>query len=144
MMDNDLPLLNGDYSDPARSLLMGLRNALLRLHKTLLDNEKFEYEQVHAPIGSPGAYFQLVLNDPWFAWLRPMSGLVVQIDEALDSKEPASDEEVLQLIEAVRTLIKPSETAADFQKHYYEALQRDTNSILAHAEVSKLLATKVA
>jgi hypothetical protein len=140
VMDNGLPLLHGNYSDPARALLRDLRNALLRLHKTLLDNEKYEYEQVHAPIGSPGAYFQLVLNDPWFAWLRPMSGLVVRIDEALDAKEPITDVEVRTLIEEVRTLIKPSESAAEFQKHYYEALQRDTNSILAHAEVSKLLA----
>jgi hypothetical protein len=143
MMDNGLPSLNGRQPDPARTLLMELRNALLKLHKTLLDNEKYEYEQVHAPIGSPGAYFQLVVNDPWFAWLRPMSGLVVRIDEALDAKEPATDEEVRKLIEDVRILIKPSETAADFQKHYYEALQRDTNSILAHAEVSKLLSRPV-
>src|SRR5689334_16356224 len=105
VMDNGLPLLHGNYSDPARALLRDLRNALLRLHKTLLDNEKYEYEQVHAPIGSPGAYFQLVLNDPWFAWLRPMSGLVVRIDEALDAKEPITDVEVRTLIEEVRTLI---------------------------------------
>lgn len=143
-MDNGLPLLNGRYPDPARNLLVELRNALLRLHKTLLDSERYEYEQVHAPIGPPTAYLELVLNDPWFAWLRPMSGLVVRIDEALDAKEPATDGQVLRLIEDVRTLIKPSESAAEFQRHYYEALQRDTNSILAHAEVSKLLATKVA
>jgi hypothetical protein len=143
MMDDGLPLLHSNSHDPARTLLIELRNALLRLHKTLLDNERYEYEQVHAPIGPPAAYLELVLNDPWFAWLRPMSGLVVRIDEALDAKEPATDAEVRKLIEDVRTLVKPSEGAAEFQRHYYEALQRDTNSILAHAEVSKLLATKV-
>jgi hypothetical protein len=141
-MDNGLPFLHGHSPDPARQLLMDLRDALLRLHKTLLDSERYEYDQVHAPIASPGAYFQLVLNDPWFAWLRPMSSLVVRIDEALDAKEPATDADIRRLIDEVRTLIKPSEHAAEFQKHYYEALQRDTNSILAHAEISKLLASE--
>ena len=47
-MDDGLPLLHSNSHDPARSLLIELRNALLRLHKTLLDNERYEYEQVHA------------------------------------------------------------------------------------------------
>ena len=32
------------------------------------------------------AFLQLLLNDPWFAWIRPMSGLAAQIDEALFAK----------------------------------------------------------
>jgi len=130
-------------SEAVRRGLKDLRHGLLRLHKTLLDSEQVTYERINGRVESSGQLLQLVMTDPWFAWLRPMSGLVVRIDEALDSKEPATDEEVRTLIEDVRVLIKPSETAADFQKHYYEALQRDTNSILAHAEVSKLLSTKV-
>ena len=33
---------------------------------------------------------QLVINDPWFAWLHSVSELVVRIDETVDNGSPAS------------------------------------------------------
>jgi hypothetical protein len=41
--------------------------ALLRLHKALLDDERVSYERVHGRIPSNGAFLQLVLEDAWFA-----------------------------------------------------------------------------
>ena len=36
-------------------------------------------------------------------------------------------------------LLKPSEEGAGFGKHYYDALQRDPDVVLAHAAVKKLI-----
>src|SRR5688572_30229445 len=65
-----------------------LRRALLALHKALLDHERIRYEQLRGRFESSGELLQLVLNDPWFAWLRPLSGLIVQIDEFVAEDEP--------------------------------------------------------
>ena len=53
-----------------RARLKGTRDGLLRLHKTLLDSERAAYERDVARITSTGQFLQLVLNDPWFQWLR--------------------------------------------------------------------------
>ena len=34
---------------------------------------------------------QLVINDPWFAWLHPLSELVVRIDETIEPDSPATE-----------------------------------------------------
>ena len=51
-----------------------LSKALLRLHKSLLDGERAAYERIHGPIPSNGAFLQLVLGDPAFAWLPASAG----------------------------------------------------------------------
>jgi hypothetical protein len=127
------------YSDLARARMVDLRHGLLRLHKALLDSERLTYERVHGRIASAGAFFQLVISDTWFEWLHRVSELVVQIDEMLDSEEPATAIDATKVIERARMLLKPSEEGAGFGKRYYEALQRDPDVVLAHAAVKKLL-----
>ena len=67
-----------------------MRRGLLRVHKALLDDARIRYEREQGRIEGSGALLQLVLNDPWFAWLHPLSGLVVQIDELLAADEPTA------------------------------------------------------
>jgi hypothetical protein len=50
------------------------------------------------PIHSPHHFFQLLTNDPWFAWLRPVSQLIVAIDEDLDGTESLTNDSVAALI----------------------------------------------
>ena len=126
-------------SDLARKRLTDLRHGLLRLHKALLDSERVTYERVHGRIASPGAFFQLVVGDAWFEWLHRVSEMVVQIDEMLDADEPPTAIDATRVIEQVRMLLKPSEEGSGFGKRYYDALQRDPDVVLAHAEVKRLL-----
>ena len=60
-----------------RAHLGNLSRSLLRLHKALLDSERVSYERVHGRIETNGAFFQLVLGDAWFAWLRPLTTITV-------------------------------------------------------------------
>src|SRR6266702_2994986 len=66
-----------------RASLKSLRDQLLRLHKILLDSERAAYERDVARITSTGQYLNLVLEDPWFQWLRELSAFIVLIDETL-------------------------------------------------------------
>jgi hypothetical protein len=122
-----------------RRRLQPLRNALLGLHKALVDSERVSYEQTIGLIPTPNHFLQLLTSDPWFAWLHPLSQLIVAMDEALDEKEPLTMANVDALVNQTRSLLVASETGDGFAKHYFDALQREPDVVLAHAEVAKLL-----
>jgi hypothetical protein len=127
--------------DGIRTRLTELRNELLGLHKTLLDSETAVYDRDIARIKSRGQLLELVLHDPWFAWLHELSELVVLIDEALDSKEsPVTGADADRFLAKARELVAPAEGRGEFRRHYLEALQRDPNVVMAHAQAMKVLA----
>lgn len=131
----DLPPM----SDETRRRLRELRVALLQLHKVLLDDTRATYELDRAPVGSNANLLQLVINDPWFAWLHSVSELVVRIDETLEPGLPATGADATALLEQVERLLTASETGAGFQRRYFEALQRQPAVVLAHAAVRRVL-----
>lgn len=120
-----------------------LRAALLELHKTLVDSERISYEQTIGTIPSPNHFLQLLISDPWFAWMHPISELVVKMDEALDLKrKPLADADAEALMKQTRQLLVASEEGEGFPKHYFDALQRDPSVVMAHAAVAKFFAIK--
>ena len=128
----------GDGRDtPARQKLVALRQALLRLHKTLLDMERRDYEKVHG-IVTTGELFRLVVDDPQFAWLHNISEFVVRIDEALSGDEGVTEEDARVPISLARKLFAPTETGDGFQKQYFDAIQRDPAVVMEHAELVRL------
>jgi hypothetical protein len=122
----------------ARQRLTELRHALLKLHKTLVDSERVGYEKTIGKIQSPNHFLQLLTGDPWFAWLHPLSQLIVAMDEALDAEAPLTLTRVDALMRQSNLLLVTSESAEGFSGHYHAALQRDPDVVLAHAEVVKL------
>jgi hypothetical protein len=125
-------------TDTLRKRLEKVRVALLALHKALVDSERIGYEQTMGPIKSPNHFLELLMKDPWFVWLQPLSKLIVSMDTVLDAKEPPDDAVVEALLKEAWILVSPSEIGEGFSHHYFDALQRDPNVILAHAEVTKL------
>ena len=119
--------------------LSALRGALLALHKALLDSERATYEQTIGPIKSRNDFLQLLIRDPWFAWLHPLSQLIVALDEAMDEKEPLTAAVADALVNQARGLLVASEQGEGFSTHYFEALQRDPDVVLAHAEAKRHL-----
>jgi hypothetical protein len=127
-------------SDGARERLVEVRQTLLVLHKALLDSERTSYEIVHGPIASPAAFLQLLINDSWFAWLRPITTLVVQIDETLAAKKPpATSQDFERLVNDTRALLSPSREANGFWQRYAGVMQRDPGVAIVHEEIEKKL-----
>ena len=91
-----------------RQPLIELHGALVKLHKALLDSERQVYEKDVGRIQSPNHFFQLLTSDPFFSWLRPISQLIVAIDETLDAKEltHADVDAVMNPLTAMRRCIK--------------------------------------
>jgi hypothetical protein len=125
-----------------RQRLQDLRNALLNLHKALVDSERVSYEKIVGTIPSPSHFLQLLTNDPWFAWLQPLSQLIVAMDETLEAKEPKTDADADALIKQASLLLVATEEGEGFSRHYFEALQRDPDVVLTHAVAAKLFGSR--
>jgi hypothetical protein len=121
-----------------RVRLKSLRDALLRLHKILLDSERAAYEHDVERITTVGQFFNLVTSDPWFAWLRDISQFIVFIDEQLDLDPPADTADAGRLIARARELLLPAENGQGFGRKYYEAMQRDPGVVVAHGDMMKV------
>jgi hypothetical protein len=120
-----------------RRPLMEFRHALVDLHKTLIDSERAVYEADIGPVKSPHHFFQLLTHDPWFTWLRPVSQLIVGIDEVLDAREPLTNDSIDAVIKDSVFLLVPAKIEGEFGARYLAALQRDPGVVLAHANVAK-------
>jgi hypothetical protein len=126
-----------------RQRLSDLREAMLPLHKALLEFERVGYEATFGKIQSPYQFLKLVTDDPWFTWLAPMTQLITAMDEMLDAKNgPLTVAGVDAVAERVKALLVATETGEGFSRHYDEALQRNPDVVLLHAVVARLIRAK--
>ena len=132
----------GDSRDtPGRQKLVALREALLRLHKSLLEMERREYEKLHGKV-TAGELFRLVVDDAQFAWLHNISEFVVRIDENLESDKGVSEEDSSGSMLLARKMFTQTESGDSFQKRYYDAIQKDPTVVMEHAELARLFGSE--
>jgi hypothetical protein len=121
----------------AREKLISLRLALLRLHKTLLEMERRDYEREHGHVNA-GELFRLVVDHAQFAWLHNISEFVVRIDETLAAKEPLTSEYTSVAFSLARKMFVPADSGDGFQRKYFAAIQQDPAVVIEHAELARL------
>jgi hypothetical protein len=124
---------------PSRELLGKLRDMLLEQHKLLLDRERVAYDKIHQSVSSPGALLNLVINDPHFTWLKQISTLIVEIDEALSRNSKAGQEVADRLTAQAREMMRPRAEGSDFQVRYYNALQESPDIVILQCRIEQLL-----
>jgi hypothetical protein len=128
----------GDARDtPARQKLVALREALLRLHKSLLEMERRAYEKEHGKV-SAGELFRLVIDDAQFSWLHNISEFVVRIDENLSSDEGVTETDARVAMSLARKIFAPSATGDGFQKKYFDAIQKEPAVVMEHAQLARM------
>jgi hypothetical protein len=119
--------------------LEAARRGLVRVHKTLIDVERVRYERQHGRIDSAGRLLQLVINDPAFAWVRPLSALIVRMDALLADDDSVTAGEVEALIDHARRLLRPDPDGPEFAQSYDRAIQASPDVVLAHGAALALL-----
>jgi hypothetical protein len=122
----------------AKEILKNGRNALLKLHKSLLDRERAIYEGINGPVNS-GQFLTILLEDPDFSWLRKFSTLIVEIDELFDRKDAITPEAIDAHIMKLRELISMKDEDAAFRSRYQAALQRDLDAAAHQGTLKDLL-----
>jgi hypothetical protein len=121
--------------------LRELSRRLLRLHKSLLDEERRAWEGTYGPVAA-GDLLRLVLHDERFAWLRPLSSLIAHIDDAVETPPGLSDADAEALLERARRLFRPPDDDSAFTPRYHATLQRSPQVVMEHADVMRMLGTR--
>jgi hypothetical protein len=127
--------------DPTNSRLTNVRDSLAELHRALLDAERRDMERETGRL-SPGAYLQMLLNDPRFAWLRPVGRMVAALDDTMHESRKAgaavSNDEVEKLCDQVAGVLA-IRTRLEAGFRYRDLMQRDPDVVMAHAAVVNAL-----
>ena len=116
-----------------RAALRELSKALLPLHRALIEAARDDYMFAYNKTIGPAQLLQLVTDDPFFAWLKPMTSLIVEIDEMarVDFEAPAA-RDVASRVEQLFD--------GDLSERYVPLLQRDVDVAVAHAAIRRALA----
>ena|SRR5688572_22790237 len=122
----------------AKETLKNGRNALLKLHKSLLDHERAIYEGINGPLNA-AQFLNILLEDPDFAWLRKFSTLIVEIDELFDQKDGITAEAIDIHIVKLRELISMKDEDEVFRARYQAALQQDLDAAAHQGALKDLL-----
>lgn len=125
--------------DSERRLLTDLRRALLPLHKTLIEWERKIYEREHGRKMGAGELLQIIMTAPQFAWLHPISEVIVRIDQALDEEAPDTTVDVDAILTHARRLVAPDQTEKPYAQRYLAALQEVPDVVVAHGKVTAIL-----
>jgi hypothetical protein len=120
-----------------RAALRDLWQHLLPLHRLLIDAARDEYTASIGPVGGPTHLLQLINDDPFFGWLKPMTGLIVEIDEM--SRTDFDRARLDELVGRVRRMFA-GEPSSAFTSRYLPLLQRDVDAAIAHAAIRQSLA----
>ena len=129
-------------TDAERQLLVDVRRKLLHLHKTLLDWERAAYEKIHGRT-SPGSLLTALMNDAQFAWLRPLSELIVRIDESLEIDALEGPEvDVDALVSLAASAIAADEAGNAVAQRHHQAMQEYPDAVFAHRAVTNVLKSR--
>jgi hypothetical protein len=119
-----------------RQALRELSKAILPLHRALIDAAKDDYAFAVAPV-KPAQLLQLLTDDPFFAWLKPVTALIVDIDEM--ARTDFETEDVTAIADRADQLFGAKSDDA-FARQYVLMLQRDVNIAIGHAALRKAAA----
>jgi hypothetical protein len=128
-----------ELTPETRGKLKELSKAILRLHKTLLEGAKAEFETKNGKIQTPSQYLALVLDDPHFAWLRKLSTMIALIDEANSVRRPASEADGLALFGEAKILLDFEDADEDFNDKFQAALQNNPDAVINHNDALQSL-----
>jgi hypothetical protein len=119
-----------------------LSQALTGLHRSLIQHARRDYERDHGAIAGPAQFLRLLTNDAFFAWLRPLSELIVNIDEAGEFDESARDKVSAAVRSSVEQLVAApggDPLSEEFTRHYWPLVSEHPEITMAHAGVKQAI-----
>ena len=112
-----------------RDAMREISRALLPLHRKLIDAARSDYAFAYDADASPSAMIDLLQKDPFFAWLRPFTAIIVDIDEM--TRTDFAPGEVNAVVARIEEALA--------EQHYVEMLQRDVDVATGHATLRRAL-----
>lgn len=122
-----------------KTTLDTIASRLRDLHKLLLEYEKRIYEKTYGRVEGPYQLLGLAMDDPQFAWLRAMSGEMVNLDEVRLNRDGVTETDLRLVGTRLRALLVQDREATDFHKRYEEAKAEDPAILLSHRDLMAAL-----
>jgi hypothetical protein len=103
----------------------------------LLASERVDLERYGGRL--TGAEFLQIASESFrLAWLRPLSELIVAIDEALHDPETTAEARE-GLVARVRAMVAPPDAGTPFGRRYLALLQVSPDVVMAHSALVRAL-----
>jgi hypothetical protein len=118
--------------------LSEIREQVLHLHEAIVADERIAFERIHGR-QSAGAFLDVLVKDPSFAWLSGLTTLIVRLDEVLDAGHDEGLDDERAVLANLRALLVPDEQGGEFQRRYAQVLQRSPDVLLRHGAIARLL-----
>ena len=110
---------------------------LLPLHRALIDDAGTDYTANVGPLSGPGHLLQLLQEDPFFLWIKPLTSLIVDIDTL--SRTDFERTDVDSIFARIEHLFGAT-ADPEFTARYVPVLQRDVDVAIAHAALRQISA----
>ena len=120
-----------------RAALRETSKTLLPMHRAMIDAAKDEYSFGIAPIESPTHLLQLIQGDAFFEWLKPITALIVEIDEMVRRDFTTAD--AIAIADRLDGLFG-LKADPSFSERYVPLLQSEIDITVGHAAIRKLIA----
>lgn len=118
--------------------LKEIRNELLKLHKTLMDIEKENYEAEFGKI-TPTQLLQMLFDNKRFVWLRTISILVTEYDELFADKKGMDQDLAISLLEKTKQLFDESDNFTEFKNKFKVNLDTESSVAIHYDRLLNLL-----
>lgn len=116
--------------------LLEAASALREVHRALVQATRGGYERKFGPAGGPGQMLRLLTEHPYFAWLHPMSELIVDLDSLL-AQELLPPGTVAAVRMEIDRLTQAGESP--FWEKYAPLLQSDPGVVMAHGRLRRAI-----
>jgi len=123
--------------------LKEIRNELLRLHKTLMEIERENYEAQEGKVSNM-QLLNLLFEHENFIWLRDISMIVAEIDEMFAAKTGIDMEMAETLFFQAHSLFDESERHPDFKSRYQINLDLESKVEVHHHKLQEFFKRKKA
>ena len=115
-----------------REALREISKALIPLHRRLIEEARADYKLATGTDVTPSRLLHLLGEDPFFAWLKPLTSLIVDIDEM--TRTDFSADELTKVAGRIDQMFRV-QSEKEFSSQYLPILQRDPDVAMGHAAV---------
>ena len=112
-----------------------VRLALLELHRLLLETQRVQAERFGGRMTAT-ELLQAAADDLRFSWLKQLSELIAELDQARADDDDAGVEAA---VARARALLVPPDPDTPFGARYLRTLQDQPEVVLAHRDVTAAL-----
>jgi hypothetical protein len=126
-----------------RTELGEARAAALAVHGSLLEQARREYEREHGRVADAATLLTVVTSEPTFAWLRPLTAAIADLDACLCDPEPDAIGRGRVLGTALRELLRADALGSPFQRRYHSVIQASPEVAVVHGRAMATLRSRV-